>query len=186
MAKRRRNIETLEMEINMTPMIDIVFQLLIFFVMQAKFIEFEGELRSYLPKNRGLNPTEAPPVIDLANVTIFLDWVDDGDKGRCEAITAGYKPPGGGADQRQYKFPSVTGDAFKQNRRKEVDYPYPDFNEIKEYIRYRKETYSGIGFGLPVTINFTDKVPMQMIVNLIDICTEAGIQDFAINATAVD
>ena len=31
---------------NLTPMIDIIFQLLIFFVLTAKFIAFEGQLQA--------------------------------------------------------------------------------------------------------------------------------------------
>ena len=40
-------------EADMTPMIDVVFLLLIFFMLATKFKMPEGTLRSYLPKNRG-------------------------------------------------------------------------------------------------------------------------------------
>ena len=49
--QNKRVIE--EAEMDMTPMIDIVFQLLIFFLLSAKFISLEGQLSSYLPKDRG-------------------------------------------------------------------------------------------------------------------------------------
>jgi hypothetical protein len=184
MKKRRaREQGAVEMEINMVPMIDIVFQLLIFFVLTAKFIEHEGELRSYLPRNRGLQQTVATS-IDLDNVTVFLDWVPDPGsetgEGHCIAITTNYRPMSGGAMPR-YNFPLVAPAPSIR-----AQYQQPDFREIEEYIRYRKETYSGIGYGLPVTVNFTDAVPVQMIVNMIDICLKLGVTDFALNAQGIE
>ena len=44
-------------ELNMTPMIDVVFQLLIFFMLSMHFKEVEGKLLSQLPKDKGLAPT---------------------------------------------------------------------------------------------------------------------------------
>jgi biopolymer transport protein ExbD len=39
---------------NMTPMIDVCFQLLIFFMVTSKFKTLEGKLAAYLPKDKGL------------------------------------------------------------------------------------------------------------------------------------
>jgi biopolymer transport protein ExbD len=41
-------------ELSMTPMIDVTFLLLIFFMCACKFKTFEGKLASYLPKDRGM------------------------------------------------------------------------------------------------------------------------------------
>ena len=43
-----------EPTLNLTPMIDVVFQLLIFFMVAAKFKTLEGKLLAYLPKDKGL------------------------------------------------------------------------------------------------------------------------------------
>ena len=151
MAKKRsRKLKSEELEINMTPMIDIVFQLLIFFVMTMNFVETEGELRSYLPKNRGQQPTSASS-IDLANVTIYLDWKGDNQTGYCNAITTKYQPESGGS-QDQYEFPTVPGKSSYPTN-KDVNYDCPHFTEIENYIRYRHDSYSGVGFALPVTVN---------------------------------
>ncbi|MDQ7778866.1 MAG: biopolymer transporter ExbD [Planctomycetota bacterium] len=40
-------------QLNMTPMIDVIFQLLIFFMCTIRFRTMEGKLQSYLPKDRG-------------------------------------------------------------------------------------------------------------------------------------
>ena len=43
-----------ENDMDMTPMIDVVFQLLIFFMCATKFKTLEGKLLAYLPKDKGL------------------------------------------------------------------------------------------------------------------------------------
>jgi len=61
MAKKRRRGKLPEdikrNDLNMTPMIDVVFQLLIFFMLSMKFVQAEGSLLSQLPKDKGLAPT---------------------------------------------------------------------------------------------------------------------------------
>lgn len=47
---------------DMTPMIDVVFQLLIFFLVSMKFKTLDMKLEAFLPKNAGVTPT--PPVPD--------------------------------------------------------------------------------------------------------------------------
>ena len=71
--QNKRVIE--ESELDMTPMIDIVFQLLIFFLLSAKFIALEGQLSSYLPKDRGLQASFSK--IEPDEVIFFLEWVAD-------------------------------------------------------------------------------------------------------------
>ena len=60
MIRWRRRMEDPQTEaLNMTPMIDVVFQLLIFFMLTMQFQEVEGKLLSQLPKV-GTHPTTAP------------------------------------------------------------------------------------------------------------------------------
>ena len=63
MARRKRKMpEEIESEeSNMTPMIDVVFQLLIFFMLTMQFKEIEGKLLSRLPKTPGLASAESRP-----------------------------------------------------------------------------------------------------------------------------
>ena len=44
-----------EIKMDMTPMIDVVFQLMIFFMCTIKFKTLEGKLTAYLPKDVGVN-----------------------------------------------------------------------------------------------------------------------------------
>ncbi len=68
--RRRRRIPETEPEpLNMTPMIDIVFQLLVFFMLTMHFKEVEGKLLSQLPKDRG---PESAPSKPLEELRIFV------------------------------------------------------------------------------------------------------------------
>lgn len=170
-------------EMQMTPMIDIVFQLLIFFLLSAKFIALEGQLDSYLPKDKGLDST--PATLDLVNVLIDLRW-DDGS-GRVLCRTADYRQPGSDARQDVYYFQNVpaTRNLVDYGGTKvRYDYDVPDFSEIESYLRYRHATYqsTGPGQGLPVNVSFDDRVPTQVVVLLLDICKRVGIKDFTLSA----
>ena len=51
-----------ECELEMTPMIDVTFLLLIFFMCTIKFKTLEGKLAAYLPKDVGVNTSQAEPI----------------------------------------------------------------------------------------------------------------------------
>jgi biopolymer transport protein ExbD len=65
----------------MTPMIDVVFLLLIFFVWTSSFVIVEHILPSQLSKQVGADPTQPvdpPPKQDFENIVIKIDW--DGNR----------------------------------------------------------------------------------------------------------
>jgi biopolymer transport protein ExbD len=66
-----------ECELEMTPMIDVTFLLLIFFMCTLKFKTLEGKLAAYLPKDVGVNTSEAEP---KEKVEILLRVRREGDK----------------------------------------------------------------------------------------------------------
>ena len=51
-----------KIELEMTPMIDVTFLLLIFFMCTLKFKTLEGKLSAYLPKDVGVNQSDAEPM----------------------------------------------------------------------------------------------------------------------------
>jgi len=55
---------------DMSPMIDIVFNLLIFFLCATKFKTAEGAIDTYLPKDQGLAPLPAQVEIDEVRITV--------------------------------------------------------------------------------------------------------------------
>lgn len=67
-----------EIKPDMTPMIDVVFQLMIFFMCTIKFKTLEGKLTAYLPKDVGVNTT--PPTAPLEKVDIVVKVLKEGSK----------------------------------------------------------------------------------------------------------
>jgi len=51
-----------EIQLEMTPMIDVTFLLLIFFLLTLKFKVLEGKLAAYLPRDAGAAPAQGEPL----------------------------------------------------------------------------------------------------------------------------
>ena len=89
------DIASEEIKMEMTPMIDVTFLLLIFFLCTIKFKLLEGKLAAYLPKDVGVNSSQADPkekveiiiMVESVGAKVFAaepnqgaPW--DGDTGR--------------------------------------------------------------------------------------------------------
>jgi Biopolymer transport protein ExbD/TolR len=72
---RRVKVETDEAKTDMTPIIDIVFNLLIFFLCATKLRADEGVIRAHLPKTMGLQSGTATQ--PLNDVRIRLLWEEE-------------------------------------------------------------------------------------------------------------
>jgi hypothetical protein len=69
--------------LNMTPMIDIVFQLILFFLFNLRFKSMDYRIESALPKDRGVESTpQMVPPIPAIKVSLFRLDADDKDKAR--------------------------------------------------------------------------------------------------------
>jgi len=88
-----------EHKMAMTPMIDVTFLLLIFFLCTIKFKVLEGKLSAYLPKDVGVNQTEAEPV---EKIEITIKIVHAGE--RVFAANPGMGQPWDGDRNRRYEF----------------------------------------------------------------------------------
>jgi biopolymer transport protein ExbD len=66
-----------ECELEMTSMIDVVFLLLIFFLCTLKFKTLEGKLAAYLPKDVGVNTSEAE---EIEKVEVIIKVITPGRK----------------------------------------------------------------------------------------------------------
>ncbi len=67
-----------EIKLDMTPMIDVVFQLLIFFMCTIRFRSLEARLSAYLPKDVGVN--SAPAGTQVEKVDIVVKVLAEGSK----------------------------------------------------------------------------------------------------------
>lgn len=163
-------------ELGVTPMIDVVFLLLIFFLLASRFKATEGEIRTYLPKNRGQGQSEYP--IDLAEVRIQLLWHDE--------TGAPSRDPDVGhvvLEVNDEAFPSrVLYDTVTKR-----DEDVPHWEVLLEYLKDRKAGYRGSSpRGQPVIIDARPVVPWKHVVSAVDQCVIAEIEDFTFAAPGRD
>jgi len=64
-TRKRRSVMHTLVTLNMTPMIDIIFNLLIFFIVGTRFTEVEGVLRSELPKAPSAGTAASIPLLPI-------------------------------------------------------------------------------------------------------------------------
>lgn len=69
-----------ELEIKLTPMIDVVFLLLVFFIWNARLQELEYVLPSQLSAvtgNQNQRPVDPPPETDFDDVVVRIRWTNN-------------------------------------------------------------------------------------------------------------
>lgn len=72
MARKRKRPEAPPPELSMTPMIDVVFQLLIYFIVTIKPIDVVTNLDVFRPAPDSKTPPDAPPP-QLVRVNVYKD-----------------------------------------------------------------------------------------------------------------
>ncbi len=171
--KLQREAMDEEVEIKMTPMIDIIFQLLIFFMLACRFKTQEGELKAFLPKNRGMN-TAGTPAITLQEVRVKLLWVEKGSyretsnkKGRVLLKV------------RDIKFPYVTDDRGNL---------VPNYKKLYKYVCSARDNFRPTRSykSLPVIIDARKLIPFEHVVFALNECVRAGIKEITFAAPEID
>ena len=71
MARNSRDQAMEETKMEMTPMIDVTFLLLIFFLCTIKFKILEGKIPAYLPKDVGVNTTPIDKQLEKIEIHII-------------------------------------------------------------------------------------------------------------------
>jgi biopolymer transport protein ExbD len=74
MARKKKKFK--EIKTDMTPMIDVTFLLLIFFIVTLKFKILEGRLDAALPKDRGTSTSEAE---EIDKIDILIKVAEPGE-----------------------------------------------------------------------------------------------------------
>ncbi|MEK7310219.1 MAG: biopolymer transporter ExbD [Planctomycetota bacterium] len=149
----KKSEETKFDELNMTPMIDVIFQLMIFFMCSIHFKSLEGKLYSYLPRDKGmLSTTVTDPILE--EVRIKLAYSESA--------------------------PLLT-------RIKVGEREFPDWDTLFNHMRGLKDSLvTSSGDVIPVKIDADEKIPVQSVVNALNICKKAGVQktEFAAKTSA--
>lgn len=175
MARRKSKVaDTDEVKLDLTPMIDIVFNLLIFFMTATKFRTEEGMIESFLPKNRG--QAAGTPQIDLNDVRIRLLWYDgsgrptEAEKGGLVVLKIGDESFNAPGEFEAHHYPENS----------------PLWGKLHEKLLAFKAGYKGSGEqGLPVIIDARKQVPTKFVISALNEVVRAGIKDVTFAAPEI-
>jgi biopolymer transport protein ExbD len=154
--------------LNMTPMIDIVFQLILFFLFNLRFKSLDYRIESTLPKDRGIQAT--PQIVqDIPNVkvSLFRHDAEDPTKARTKIKIAG----------AEIFLPN-----YQWTNNKKLDMAIEDERDkqfarvtakIKDLFGSNKELKGEIDTPRP----FGEAVPHADVVRILDCFLQAGIKD---------
>ena len=155
-----------ELELEMTPMIDVTFLLLIFFMCTLKFKTLEGKLTAYLPKDVGVNQTEAEPIEKVAILV------------RPRVVGTKYFPFAEGKTPQVYNDP--TGEKrFVWGPDRVLEYSVGAFktNDLDEIGERLSRIYRDRNDEAPATIDARPGTCYGDVVPLLDKAVEAGFTD---------
>jgi hypothetical protein len=172
--KMREEAQDEEISLQMTPMIDIVFQLLIFFMLACRFRTEEGQMHAFLPKNRGMG-TAGTPAITLQEVRVKLLWVEPGSFRET-------KDPSNGRTLLKVKdqnFGWVTNEFGEE---------LPDYDRLYKLICDAKQRFTPTKSykSLPVIIDARPFVPFKHVIYSLNECVRAGITDITFAAPEIE
>ena len=168
MAKKRAVLDEInneKCELQMTPMIDVTFLLLIFFMCTLKFKVLEGKLGAYLPKDVGVNTSQAEPV---EKVDIRLDVINAGNKMR--ETKEGLVPytADDAAENRRFVYDNTRVIRYSVGPKKTSD--------IKEVVKSLK-AYRKADPEKKATIDPRTGVTNKDVVIVLDAAIDAGYDD---------
>ncbi len=148
-----------EAKLELTPMIDCVFLLLIFFMCNLEFVKQDGLIKAFLPKDRG--QSTGPSVTDLGEVRVKLLWCAPGTTIETEDRDVGEVVLK--IEKNVYPRSGATPD---------WEMLYLDLVKMRD-IRDR----SGNPDALPVIIDARPLVPHAAVVGALNACVKARIKD---------
>ncbi|HEX5138008.1 MAG TPA: biopolymer transporter ExbD, partial [Planctomycetota bacterium] len=162
------------MEMNMTPMIDVSFLLIIFFIcLPMKMLE--GKIQAFLPTDKGINPTPTEPPLEI-KVSVHI-------VARGEQPTM-YPPPApaGRADG----IPRSTQNVPTIFRYKIGNDETANIREVFDYI---KKAYAAVkdtpNAKITGEIKAGHKVPHKYVVAVLNKFAEAGLEKVDFYGTAI-
>jgi biopolymer transport protein ExbD len=136
--RRRRSRRIFSFSLNLTPMMDVMFNLLVFFIVTSSFTLPEGALEARLPKSVGVSASAAMAV-PVVPIRIYLEAPTAGQVSVIRVST------------------SLKADAASLNLAKDFEDLYQLLGDLKKR--------PGIGEGTPVIIAAKPDVAWDQVVN---------------------
>lgn len=171
-----REVANEKCELQMTPMIDVTFLLLIFFMCTLKFKVLEGKLGAYLPKDVGVQAFDTPPV---EKVDIRLDVINPGRKVRYDYKTKAQVP--------YTDADAAEGKRFFYDESRVIEYtvggkPTRDLTEVVRRLKVFKEGDPEI----KATVDARNNVTQKDVVIVLDAAIDAGYDDITFKGSYED
>lgn len=157
MMKKKVTLKVAEIDLPLVPLIDVLMQLLIFFMCGTQFRSLEGKMLSYLPKEVGIPPEKdqkppPPPILDEVRIKLVYD----------EQSPLGTK-----------LFIKKYGSEAK---------PVANWNILSKEVGNYFQQIRANKVEMPFIIDPESKIPAQAVVYALDACRAAGVQDVRLAA----
>lgn len=156
MARTKKKAKLEEAKMDLTPMIDVTFLLLVFFMLASKFKTQEGQILSYLPKDRGQASASSK---DVTETRVYVDW--------CHPSS--YQPSQNRKIGRPVLYVIKPGESKK---RLEVS-GAPNYPALLAYMKNLKAQNP----KSPVILDGHQYVPWRFIMASLDEVVEAGLSE---------
>ncbi len=153
-----------EAKLEMTPMIDVTFLLLIFFILTLKFKVLEGKLAAYLPKDVGVKNDNAE---HKEKIEITIEVIEAGDKVYAAGTNEGQ--PWGGEPGRRWTIKPGTRTVQYQILSRKYD--------TVEEVRARMTELFDRDPERPSTVDARAGTYYADVVPILDAIIEAGYRD---------
>ncbi len=133
--------------INIVPMVDVIFCLCVFFFCSFHFRQLEGKMESWLPKDKGVNPTPVQN-IRLEEIRVFLRYNENATDAS-QAVIRAVGPN------------RITDDNHMR--------------QILRTLKSDYATSAGVS-DVPVIIEADPKVPWRDVVNVMSLARLEGLE----------
>lgn len=166
--KKKKSSGPVEADCDLTPMIDVTFLLLIFFILNLKFKVEEGEIENYLPKDKG--QAAGTPSINLNDCRVKLLWYtpggapikdpDDEETEGCVVLKVGKKAYNNVGDLTDGNMAIASV-----------------WQELHEHVLNFKERNTKGDKQPPVIIDARPQVPYRYVARALNEVVKAGVKD---------
>lgn len=169
MIRRKAVVDDKIDEIPMTPMIDVIFQLIIFFMLMPMNRTIEGRLFSQLPKDKGLMsmPVSKP---EFKEVRVKLRH---NKETKTTAIAIEKQPVG---EVGCTVFPVQAGSEKRPQRAGDKDVWNTLSAQIKEAYDRTPSSRDPTQMA-PVILDADETVPWEHVIGVVDACKKMGIDN---------
>lgn len=157
--------------LNMTPIIDITFLLLVFFMCTLKFKTLEGRLVSYFPTERGMARSQITPVAEDLEIVLKVpedQWERGPERREVVLLRRGSTLP----------FGRILGQSFDSGGSDPTGLPCEPVDTLDK-VRSYVQSVRDVAPDAKARINAHPRCPHAVVVTMLNLLIEAGYRDIS-------